>query len=79
MENNKLNRIKEGYKLLSLLEHKELKDCMMVDDTAILYYGKGDVFLIKAYSPEAIEAIGNRDINKLYECTLKESEDKNGK
>ena len=79
MENNKLNRIKEGHKLLSLLERKELKDCMMVDDTAILYYGKGDVFLIKAYSKEAIEAIGNRDINKLYECTFKESEDKNGK
>ena len=76
MENNKLNRINEGRKLLSLLEHKELKDCMMVDDTAILYYGKGDVFLIKAYSKDTIEAIGNRDINKCMDTPLKESEDK---
>lgn len=66
MENNKLNRINEGHKFLSLLERKELKDCIMVDDTVILYYGKGDVFLIKAYSKDAIEAIGNRDIDKYW-------------
>lgn len=75
MANNKLNRIKEGYKLLSLLEHKELKDVRMYDEYAILYFVNGDTFVLKGYRDESM---ANKDFKFVIDEFEKERKEKNG-
>jgi len=75
MANNKLNRIKEGYKLLSLLEHKELKDVRMYDEYAILYFVNGDTFVLKGYSDSFM---ADKDFKFVIDEFEKERKVKNG-
>ena len=75
MANNKLNRIKEGYKLLSLLEHKELKDVRMSGEYAILYFVNGDTFVLKGYSDSSM---ADKDFNFVIDEFEKERKEKNG-
>ena len=74
MANNKLNRIKEGYKLLSLLEHKELKDVRMSGEYAILYFVNGDTFVLKGYSDSFM---ADKDFRFVIDEFEKERKEKN--
>ena len=75
MANNKLNRIKEGYQLLSLLEHKELKDVRMHDEYAILYFVNGDTFVLKGYRDNVM---ADKDFGFVIDEFEKERKEKNG-
>ena len=74
MANNKLNRIKEGYQLLSLLEHKELKDVRMHDEYAILYFVNGDTFVLKGYRDGVM---ADKDFKFVIDEFEKERKEKN--
>ena len=75
MANNKLNRIKEGYKLLSLLEHKELKDVRMYDEYAILYFANGDTFVLKGYRDNVM---ADKDFKFVIDEFERERKEQNG-
>ena len=64
MANNKLERIKNAYKFLSLLESRHVKDARFAGDSAIIYYEDGKVFVIKGYLDEAM---ANKDFNYILE------------
>ena len=75
MANNKLKRIEEGYKLLSLLEHKELKDVRMSGEYAILYFVNGDTFVLKGYREGSM---ADKDFKFVIDEFEKERKIKNG-